>query len=91
MPVANTNWGSPPLGISHQGLFFTKYKLALALQSMSLRVGLIIFAGKTKVYILLEKGNQRNSSRRGRVPVCRVIKKQKVAFNRFVVPLFDFS
>lgn len=35
MLVQNTNWASQPLGIAHQGLYFTKYKLALALQSVS--------------------------------------------------------
>lgn len=88
MLVGNTNWGSQPLGISHQGLYFTKYKLALASLCV-LRIGLIIFAGKTKVYILLEKGEEKKLP--SWVPVCRIIKKQKVAFNRFVDPFFDFS
>lgn len=53
-----------------------------------LRVDLIIFAGKTKVYILLEEGGEKQPSW---VLVGCMIKKQKVAFNRFVEPRFDFS
>lgn len=34
MLVQNTNWASQPLGIAHQGLYFTKYKLASTLQSL---------------------------------------------------------
>lgn len=34
MMVENTNWASQPLGIAHQGLYFTKYKLDSALQQV---------------------------------------------------------